>query len=101
MSNVIIKKPLNDFLFFLLNLISKQEKSFSGSLVKTPEVSLKRKSQISHCIFLFQTAALLSSGMVLFCGTCYYIALTNDRSYAKITPFGGSLLIFGWLSFIL
>ncbi|XP_058451796.1 transmembrane protein 256-like [Malaya genurostris] len=47
------------------------------------------------------TTILLSSGMALFCGTCYYISFTNDRRVAKLTPAGGFLLIFGWLSFIL
>ncbi|XP_055641840.1 transmembrane protein 256 homolog [Toxorhynchites rutilus septentrionalis] len=47
------------------------------------------------------TALLLTSGMALFCGTCYYISFTNDRRVSKFTPIGGFLLIFGWLSFIL
>ncbi|XP_050085721.1 transmembrane protein 256 homolog [Anopheles aquasalis] len=48
---------------------------------------------------LLPTAALMTAGMSMFCGTCYYIAFTNDRRFAKFTPFGGFLLIFGWLSF--
>ncbi|XP_058825445.1 transmembrane protein 256-like [Topomyia yanbarensis] len=47
------------------------------------------------------TAILFSAGMALFCGTCYYISFTNDRRVAKLTPVGGFLLIFGWLSFML
>lgn len=48
-----------------------------------------------------QTTILMTSGMALFCGTCYYISFTNDRRVSKFTPVGGFLLIFGWLSFVL
>ncbi|KAL1380451.1 hypothetical protein pipiens_014185 [Culex pipiens pipiens] len=49
----------------------------------------------------YLTTILMTSGMVLFCGTCYYISFTNDRRVSKFTPVGGFLLIFGWLSFVL
>ncbi|XP_058128463.1 transmembrane protein 256 homolog [Anopheles ziemanni] len=49
----------------------------------------------------YLTSLLLTSGMALFCGSCYYIAFTNDRTVGKITPVGGFMLIFGWLSFII
>ncbi|XP_053693962.1 transmembrane protein 256 homolog [Sabethes cyaneus] len=49
----------------------------------------------------YLTTLLLTSGMAVFCGTCYYISFTNDRRVGKFTPVGGFLLIFGWLSFIL
>ncbi|XP_065091602.1 transmembrane protein 256 homolog [Ochlerotatus camptorhynchus] len=49
----------------------------------------------------YLTAVLMTSGMVLFCGTCYYISFTNDRRVSQLTPVGGFLLIFGWLSFVI
>uniref|UniRef100_A0A182NYG9 Uncharacterized protein n=1 Tax=Anopheles dirus TaxID=7168 RepID=A0A182NYG9_9DIPT len=49
----------------------------------------------------YLTTVLMASGMTLFCGTCYYIAFTNDRRVAKFTPMGGFLLIFAWLSFVI
>lgn len=49
----------------------------------------------------YLTTVLMTSGMALFCGTCYYISFTNDRRVGKFTPVGGFLLIFGWLSFML
>uniref|UniRef100_A0A023EIZ1 Uncharacterized protein n=1 Tax=Aedes albopictus TaxID=7160 RepID=A0A023EIZ1_AEDAL len=49
----------------------------------------------------YLTAAFLTSGMALFCGTCYYISFTNDRRVSQLTPVGGFLLIFGWLSFLI
>ena len=47
--------------------------------------------------------ALLSSGMALFCGTNYVVALQEDRTMnaAKAAPVGGLLLIAGWLAFAL
>ncbi|XP_035896898.1 transmembrane protein 256 homolog [Anopheles stephensi] len=49
----------------------------------------------------YLTTTLMVSGMTLFCGTCYYVAFTNDRSVVRLTPMGGFLLIFAWLSFII
>uniref|UniRef100_A0A1Y9IVU2 DUF423 domain-containing protein n=1 Tax=Anopheles minimus TaxID=112268 RepID=A0A1Y9IVU2_9DIPT len=47
------------------------------------------------------TTILMTAGTALFCGTCYYVAFTNDRSVVPLTPMGGLLLIFAWLSFII
>ncbi|KAL8580925.1 hypothetical protein ACOMHN_039625 [Nucella lapillus] len=44
---------------------------------------------------------LLSAGMVLFCGSCYFHALTGYDRARRITPYGGMLLIFGWLAMAL
>jgi uncharacterized membrane protein YgdD (TMEM256/DUF423 family) len=40
------------------------------------------------------------SGIVLFSGTMYYHALSEDGSLKVLTPFGGFCLIAGWLSII-
>jgi len=37
-------------------------------------------------------------GIVMFSGTCYYLALTGDRSFNKVTPLGGICFILGWLA---
>lgn len=47
------------------------------------------------------TTVLIMAGTTLFSGTCYYVAFTNDRSVVRLTPMGGLLLIFAWLSFII
>ncbi|RNA14027.1 transmembrane protein -like [Brachionus plicatilis] len=46
------------------------------------------------------TGVLLSSGIVLFCGTMYYHALTKDNRLRFLTPYGGFCLIAGWLSIL-
>eukprot|EP00884_Botryococcus_braunii_P018208 jgi/Botrbrau1/5070/Bobra.37_1s0034.1 len=43
--------------------------------------------------------SLAATGIVLFSGSCYYAALTEDRSNAKLAPFGGFALIGAWLAF--
>ena len=40
-------------------------------------------------------------GMSVFCGTIYYHALTEEKALRKYTPYGGVLLILGWLSMAL
>ncbi|XP_011304489.1 transmembrane protein 256 homolog isoform X2 [Fopius arisanus] len=44
------------------------------------------------------TAALWMSGSLMFCGSCYYYAFTGDKRFSKITPFGGTCFILGWLT---
>ncbi|XP_022186902.1 transmembrane protein 256 isoform X2 [Nilaparvata lugens] len=56
---------------------------------------------VPMCRFPTVTGTLLVTGTVMFCGTSYYRALTGDGSLRKITPIGGTLLIFGWLSMVL
>ncbi|CAE1309679.1 Transmembrane protein 256 homolog [Acanthosepion pharaonis] len=74
---------------------------------------LKQVFEIGNKMHLIHSAALLavpmthrpvmagflmSVGMLLFCGSCYYHAITGDKSIRWITPYGGALLIFGWVS---
>ncbi|VDO08869.1 unnamed protein product [Rodentolepis nana] len=47
------------------------------------------------------TTTLFLIGTVLFSGTCYYTALTDDRRFVDIAPIGGSTLLIGWLTFAL
>ncbi|XP_023346477.1 transmembrane protein 256 homolog [Eurytemora carolleeae] len=56
-------------------------------------VPLARVPRLSGSLFL--------SGMVVFCGTTYYHALTQDTTVRQYTPYGGVLLILAWLSLIL
>ena len=48
-----------------------------------------------------RTRTVVVGGMVVFCGTTYYHALTGDKQYRRFTPYGGMLLISAWLSMIL
>lgn len=45
--------------------------------------------------------SLAAAGIVLFSGSCYYAALTEDRGNAKLAPFGGFALIGAWLALAL
>ncbi|KAJ9591442.1 hypothetical protein L9F63_002048 [Diploptera punctata] len=47
------------------------------------------------------SGTFLTLGMVLFCGTCYYHALTGKSELRWLTPVGGTFLIVGWLAMIL
>ncbi|CAF0967432.1 unnamed protein product [Rotaria sp. Silwood1] len=47
------------------------------------------------------TGSLFLGGMVLFCGPMYFHAIRNDTRFRPITPYGGILLIAGWLSIII
>jgi uncharacterized membrane protein YgdD (TMEM256/DUF423 family) len=39
-------------------------------------------------------------GMTLFCGTIYYHALTEEKTFRRYTPYGGMMLIAAWISMI-
>lgn len=47
------------------------------------------------------SGALMTTGIVLFCGSCYYHAITSNMAIRKVTPYGGFLLIFAWASLAL
>ncbi|GFR49610.1 hypothetical protein Agub_g11631 [Astrephomene gubernaculifera] len=44
---------------------------------------------------------LALSGIALFSGSCYTVALQQNRTWAKLAPFGGMTLIAAWLSLAL
>ncbi|XP_012536356.1 transmembrane protein 256 [Monomorium pharaonis] len=48
------------------------------------------------CKFPALAATFMLSGIVLFCGSCYYTALTNNRRFSATTPIGGFCFILGW-----
>ena len=41
---------------------------------------------------------LLAVGTVVFSGGCFAAALTGDRAMSKPAPYGGMMLIAGWLA---
>mmetsp|Transcript_22577 Transcript_22577/g.28944 ORF Transcript_22577/g.28944 Transcript_22577/m.28944 type:complete len:130 (+) Transcript_22577:186-575(+) len=47
------------------------------------------------------TGGLLTAGILLFCGSCCVVGITEDRKYAKVAPYGGMAFIGGWLSLAL
>uniref|UniRef100_A0A2P2HYC2 Transmembrane protein 256 homolog n=1 Tax=Hirondellea gigas TaxID=1518452 RepID=A0A2P2HYC2_9CRUS len=56
-------------------------------------VPLCRKPKLAGTLF--------AGGMLIFCGSCYYYALTGNRSVRQYTPYGGMMLIAGWLALVL
>ncbi|XP_041034751.1 transmembrane protein 256 isoform X2 [Carcharodon carcharias] len=51
--------------------------------------------------YLKEAGSLLTSGMVMFCGSLYYQAVTGDPILTKAAPFGGTVLIVGWAAMAL
>lgn len=47
--------------------------------------------------FLKTSALFFLSGTVLFSGSLYLLCFTNNTAFAMATPFGGVLLILGWI----
>ncbi|XP_071553116.1 transmembrane protein 256 homolog [Panulirus ornatus] len=45
--------------------------------------------------------SLIVIGTAIFCGTCYYYALSGSKNVRQYTPYGGMLLIVGWLAMAL
>ncbi|XP_011860270.1 PREDICTED: transmembrane protein 256-like [Vollenhovia emeryi] len=46
-------------------------------------------------------ATFILSGIILFCGSCYYTAFTNNRKFSATTPIGGFCFILAWCSMFL
>ncbi|XP_012235134.1 transmembrane protein 256 homolog [Linepithema humile] len=53
------------------------------------------------CRYPSVAAALMLSGIVLFCGSCYYTAFTGDSRFGRQTPIGGFCFILAWCSMLL
>lgn len=56
-------------------------------------VPFARKSGLAGGLFI--------TGTVIFSGSCYYYALTDNKSISKYAPYGGMTLILAWLSLAL
>ncbi|XP_069500538.1 transmembrane protein 256 [Ambystoma mexicanum] len=56
---------------------------------------------VPHCRRPLLAGSLLTSGMVLFCGSFYYYAITEDPRLRQAAPVGGTVLILGWLAMAL
>jgi len=46
------------------------------------------------------TGFLFVAGTVVFSGSCYTVAVTNDKAYGKLAPVGGLTLMAAWLSLV-
>ena len=46
--------------------------------------------------FLFAAGWLFAGGIVLFSGSLYALAVTHNRAWGRVTPFGGTCLLLGW-----
>ncbi|PON88489.1 Transmembrane protein [Trema orientale] len=43
---------------------------------------------------------LLTAGLLAFSGTCYAVALLEDRKYSTLAPFGGFAFMAAWASLL-
>lgn len=55
----------------------------------------------TNIFFLQQAGSLIVIGTAIFCGTCYYYALSGSKNVRQYTPYGGMLLIVGWLAMVI
>lgn len=57
---------------------------------------------LPYSMFLpFQVGSLFAGGMTVFCGAAYYYAFTSDATPVPLMPYGGALLMAGWLAMVL
>ena len=56
-------------------------------------VPFARKSRLAGGLFI--------AGTLIFSGSCYYYALTDNKNMSKYAPYGGMTLILAWLSLAL
>ncbi|KAK3094369.1 hypothetical protein FSP39_000826 [Pinctada imbricata] len=65
-----------------------------------PDMHVSGNKPSSVILNLNNTGVLMTTGIVVFCGSCYAHALTRKKEIRFITPYGGIALILAWLSFI-
>ncbi|GAQ85399.1 hypothetical protein KFL_002330090 [Klebsormidium nitens] len=79
-------KPENQVYRGVFQTASSYHLIHSAALLATP---LVKRPQLF--------GALMTAGIVLFSGSCYTVAFTEDRKYGRGAPFGGFALIGAWL----
>lgn len=57
--------------------------------------------QFLNSKYLKTSASFFLAGTILFSGSLYLICFTNNTMFAMATPFGGVLLILGWIFLVL
>lgn len=72
---------------------SKYQLVHSVVLVATPAICGGAGTRVAHI-----AGGLFSVGIGLFSGSCYAVALKEDRKYGKLAPIGGFSLMGGWLA---
>tara|TARA_Y100001978_G_scaffold160457_1_gene146552 strand:- start:1558 stop:1920 length:363 start_codon:yes stop_codon:yes gene_type:complete len=89
-----------------------------GILLKNETLEIFNKAvlyQIFHTIALlcvgnlqiitgksfFMTGIFFTLGVIIFSGSLYILSITNLRWLGAITPIGGVLFVFGWITFFL
>ncbi len=50
---------------------------------------------------VFLSGWILLAGIVIFSGSLYFYLFTSMRLFGMITPIGGTVLLLGWLSFLI
>ncbi|KAJ6654988.1 hypothetical protein lerEdw1_006459 [Lerista edwardsae] len=53
---------------------------------------------VPQCRYPAMAGSILCAGMGMFCGALYYHAVTGDPVFTKAAPYGGTLLILGWVA---
>ena len=64
-----------------------------------PTSALTRSSRTAD--LCAQVGGLFAGGVALFSGSCYAAALSGDRANGRLAPYGGGMLIAGWLALAL
>lgn len=50
---------------------------------------------------IVRAGLLMTAGMIVFSGSLYILSLSGIAWWGAVTPFGGALLIAGWIIFIM
>jgi uncharacterized membrane protein YgdD (TMEM256/DUF423 family) len=59
-------------------------------------LSLAEGAELLSPIFVRRLRRVFLSGILLFCGSLYLLAITDAKWLGMITPLGGVLFIVGW-----
>ncbi|KAK9155337.1 hypothetical protein Sjap_002817 [Stephania japonica] len=90
--------------------------TYGAHAFKPQDPAYKQVWQTASMYHFFHTAAmlaapitkkpnifggLLTAGILAFSGTCYTVALLEDRKYSRLAPFGGFAFMGAWASLLL
>lgn len=62
-------------------------------------VGIASRAGAASAVFASSAGWLLLTGIVIFCGSLYALALTGNRKLGALTPLGGLAFVAGWCTF--
>ena len=95
-----LKNRLDEYALGIFQTAAQYQMTHSLGLILCGLFAFQLHQSQSNSLWLNISAVSFIVGIMFFSGSLYGLALTGQKWLGPITPLGGLLLIFAWISFI-